>query len=1132
MKSSSLRFQSTQSPRSRCLLHWARVAALAGLFSFAASASAATYSVSPSGDDSTGDGSAAKPWATIGHADANSLLAPGDTVLVEAGTYTPPSTGILLENSSGLDGLPILYQAQGQVVIDLLDAPGSFGFDVKASGIALEGFEIKRAAHGIRINHASDSQITRCTIHDSAPSDSSGIWVSFAKGVTMLRNVIYNIHSSADTPWGNLGAGLRHQASQNVLFWHNLIDNAHVGILWYGDSLGNPNGGTLTVQNCIIVNCTGWGAANPWQTSSADFTVDHNLVWRNTIHFGNFPGGRNGPTPTDVANQDPLFAFPSRHEYQLLEGSPALDAGIDLGFPFEEAAPDLGPFEGTVPPPPVGIVSGRVSASVLGSPGVRGAVVRTADGVLSTTTDLDGNYSLPGLPVGTLSLQTSARGFNPKGSSVDIIAGSTVSLNFSLDLAGVSQTYYVDGAAGADDNPGTALRPWKSISNGDAKDILNPGDLVRVRAGTYPQAVDGVRLTKRYGYAFSPIHYLAEGRVLIDQSAVKGETYGVYVSVSGIKITGFEIKGAQHGIYLAPGSHDSTVDTCVVHDAPATGKNAEGIFVDRSDNVSVTRNVIYNVTDAAHAAWSPVGCGVRVQGGDRVRVLNNTIDGAFLGIFYYGGGGFGAGPYGRIDTFNNSVIRCSGWGFVNPWSTDASRFASGNNLLLGNTTDYGNFPAGNNAPLASDIAGVEPGFVDEAAHDYHLANNSPALNAGTEVGLAAIGCSADIGAFESSYNPPPQVYYVDSSSGSDDNSGSSSQPWASIGAGDAQGILKPGDTIMVRAGIYLQSSAAGVKLTKGRGTLSCPITYRAEGLVLLLPDGTTGTTYGFYLGSRGVVVDGFEIQGFSHGVYVAPGSDHCLVNGCMIRDGVAGGPSDWTDGVWVDKAADVTVSRNVIYNFNVEGDAPWGHIGSGVRIQGADRLKVLNNTIDNAYIGVFYFGGAGPGGGPYGSVTTYNNIVVNCKGWGFVNPWSLRAEDFSNGYNLTLGNQVAFGNYPAGNNAPVATDVAGDPLFVDSPNGDYHLLAESPAIDKGRDVGFVYFNAAPDIGALETPDTTPPVSISIQHTPAGFILEWNGGGQLQSAVLLNGSWELIDGATSPYRMTAAAGARFYRVITP
>jgi len=171
------------------------------------SARAATYYVSPTGSDTTGDGSAAKPWATIGYGDAQSLLAPGDEVIVQAGTYTPSSAGVVLQNSAASAVSPIVYRAQGRVLLDLSAVPPpSYGFDVKAAGITLEGFEIKGASHGIRIDRTREAVITGCTIHDSARTDSSGIWVNQADGVTMTRNVIYNIHSSADTPWGNLGA--------------------------------------------------------------------------------------------------------------------------------------------------------------------------------------------------------------------------------------------------------------------------------------------------------------------------------------------------------------------------------------------------------------------------------------------------------------------------------------------------------------------------------------------------------------------------------------------------------------------------------------------------------------------------------------------------------------------------------------------------------------------------------------------------------------------------------------------------------------------------------------------------------------------------------------------------------------
>jgi hypothetical protein len=48
-----------------------------------------------------------------------------------------------------------------------------------------------------------------------------------------------------------------------------------------------------------------------------------------------------------------------------------------------------------------------------------------------------------------------------------------------------------------------------------------------------------------------------------------------------------------------------------------------------------------------------------------------------------------------------------------------------------------------------------------------------------------------------------------------------------------------------------------------------------------------------------------------------------------------------------------------------------------------------------------------------------------------------------------------------------ANTVIGDPLFIDPANGDFHLQAGSPAIDRGLDVGLQYSGSAPDIGAYE-----------------------------------------------------------------
>jgi len=45
--------------------------------------------------------------------------------------------------------------------------------------------------------------------------------------------------------------------------------------------------------------------------------------------------------------QPPPLVDPENNDFGLLPGSPAIDAGIDVGFPYEGQAPDIGTYEKT-----------------------------------------------------------------------------------------------------------------------------------------------------------------------------------------------------------------------------------------------------------------------------------------------------------------------------------------------------------------------------------------------------------------------------------------------------------------------------------------------------------------------------------------------------------------------------------------------------------------------------------------------------------------------------------------------------------------------------------------------------------------------------------------------------------------
>jgi hypothetical protein len=88
-----------------------------------------SYYVSPTGMD-TNPGTIDQPWKTIQKA-AN-MMAAGNTVIVLAGNYDFQRVNV---TKSGSDGNPIIYQAQGTVIIH-------GGFNITANYITVSGFEI------------------------------------------------------------------------------------------------------------------------------------------------------------------------------------------------------------------------------------------------------------------------------------------------------------------------------------------------------------------------------------------------------------------------------------------------------------------------------------------------------------------------------------------------------------------------------------------------------------------------------------------------------------------------------------------------------------------------------------------------------------------------------------------------------------------------------------------------------------------------------------------------------------------------------------------------------------------------------------------------------------------------------
>ena len=115
-----------------------RITLAAVILLFVSTASASTFYVDARKGLDTNAGGRTAPWRTIQN--AADLLAPGDTVLVSAGSY-PERVHL---TRSGATGRPITYQASGKVVME--------GFSIRADYVRVMGFEITSQ---IRLLHES-----------------------------------------------------------------------------------------------------------------------------------------------------------------------------------------------------------------------------------------------------------------------------------------------------------------------------------------------------------------------------------------------------------------------------------------------------------------------------------------------------------------------------------------------------------------------------------------------------------------------------------------------------------------------------------------------------------------------------------------------------------------------------------------------------------------------------------------------------------------------------------------------------------------------------------------------------------------------------------------------------------------
>lgn len=258
-----------------------------------------TYYVSASKGDDANPGTVSAPWKTIQH--AGGIVAAGDTIIVEAGTYdgpifgwdTAPCAGDPLCTVAGSKTHPILFEADpsatpGSVLIAAKNSQNSSGFDLEpgCDYVDIVGFTVTNAGTsdtaagsitkaGIALSGCQGNQILNNTV--DGVSGIGGILVDTAVDVIVRGNTLSHVHGTGSTGHGMYVSG----SSVGVQVLGNVIhDNDYVGIHVNGDvSEGLPGVAMKLLIASNVIHDNGQNGINADGIQSS--TIERNIIYKN-----------------------------------------------------------------------------------------------------------------------------------------------------------------------------------------------------------------------------------------------------------------------------------------------------------------------------------------------------------------------------------------------------------------------------------------------------------------------------------------------------------------------------------------------------------------------------------------------------------------------------------------------------------------------------------------------------------------------------------------------------------------------------------------------------------------------------------------------------------------------------------
>lgn len=349
--------------------------------------SASSYFVAIYGDDSN-PGTWEQPFRHLSK--GASIAVAGDMVIVRDGVYdnesvVAPGYVVTLYNS-GTPSAPITFIAEhrGGAVLDAMntvtndrpcDGASAYINVANASYIVIQGFVITRACDDAIHNNASahDIIVRQNEFHHIANRVITDHYGRVATGcateghdIIIDANVIHDIGRINNGFTTSLDHGLytscnNETITNNIFYnqvsgWDIQLANGANNVLVANNTFASQNPGqagqimvwkshkNLNIRNNIFFNAPQYAITNNAERVSG-CEIDHNIISGPAAVYS----GTGCKRDFNQMDTDPMFVQPEAHDYDLLAGSPAIAAGVNIPEVAEDAAgtsrPTYWPFD-------------------------------------------------------------------------------------------------------------------------------------------------------------------------------------------------------------------------------------------------------------------------------------------------------------------------------------------------------------------------------------------------------------------------------------------------------------------------------------------------------------------------------------------------------------------------------------------------------------------------------------------------------------------------------------------------------------------------------------------------------------------------------------------------------------------